>query len=58
MQGFCWKKYKKINDRKVIEWCLKQDHHRGCKNLQLKPDQRKRGDEDVATMANMGRHQD
>lgn len=40
MCGYCVKKGKKIDDRKVIEFCLKQNFKQGCKNLRLHTERR------------------
>ena len=40
MCGYCVKKGKKIDDRKVVEFCLKQNFKQGCKNLRLRTERR------------------
>jgi len=41
MQGYCTKRGRKVDDRKVIEYCLKQNSKQGCKNLRLQTERRK-----------------
>ncbi len=43
MCGYCAKKGKKIDDRKVVEFCLKQNFKKGCINLRLRPERRQYG---------------
>ena len=42
MCGYCIKKGKKIDDRKVVEFCLRQRSKLGCINLRFLPDKRKK----------------
>ena len=45
MQGYCTKRGRKVDDRKVIEYCLKQKYNgkQGCKNLRLQTERRPNG---------------
>ena len=50
MCGYCVKKGRKIDDRKVIDWCLKQNFKQGCKNLRLQTERRRDGKANLRQM--------
>ena len=43
IQGLCLKKGKKIDDRKVIEFCVKQNFKKNCIHLRFIAERRKYG---------------